>query len=93
LLFCARAAHILSAIDPATGKPLDDAHAKQEIAIFMAAGFETTSHAITWCLTMLVRLLLLAEYQFGAVQSVKIHCDCTLAQCRFTRQFSVLTAQ
>lgn len=23
----------------------------------MAAGFETTSHAITWCLTMLVRKL------------------------------------
>jgi cytochrome P450 len=48
------AAHILSAIDPATSKPIDDAHAKGEIATFMAAGFETTSHAITWCLTMLV---------------------------------------
>jgi cytochrome P450 len=67
LLFCARAAHILSAIDPATGKPLDNAHAKGEMAIFMAAGFETTSHAITWCLTMLVRLLLFVEYQCGAV--------------------------
>lgn len=49
------AAHILSAVDPATGKPLDDAQAKAEIAIFMAAGFESTSHAITWCLVMLVR--------------------------------------
>lgn len=48
-------AHILSAIDPATGKPLDDCQAKAEIATFMAAGFETTSHAITWTLTMLVR--------------------------------------
>jgi cytochrome P450 len=49
------AAHILSAVDPATGKPIDDGHAKGEIATFMAAGFETTSHAITWTLTMLVR--------------------------------------
>ena len=55
LLLCLCAAHILSAVDPATGKPLDDAHAKGEIAIFMAAGFETTSHAITWSLTLLVR--------------------------------------
>jgi cytochrome P450 len=48
------AAHLLSAIDPATGKPLDDHQLKAEISTFMAAGFETTSHAITWCLTMLV---------------------------------------
>jgi cytochrome P450 len=52
-LLCA--AHLLSAIDPATGKPLDDHQLKAEISTFMAAGFETTSHAITWCLTMLVR--------------------------------------
>ena len=48
------AAHILSAIDPATGRPLDDFQVKAEVATFMAAGFETTSHAITWCLTLLV---------------------------------------
>jgi cytochrome P450 len=48
------AAHLLSAIDPATGQPLNDHQVKAEIATFMAAGFETTSHAITWCLTMLV---------------------------------------
>jgi cytochrome P450 len=47
-------AHLLSAIDPATGKPLDDHRLKAEISTFMGAGFETTSHAITWCLTMLV---------------------------------------
>lgn len=47
------AAHILSAIDPDTGRPLTDAQAKAEVGVFMAAGFETTSHAITWCLTML----------------------------------------
>jgi len=51
-----RPAHILAAIDPATGQPLDDVQVKAEVATFMAAGFETTSHAITWCLTMLVRL-------------------------------------
>lgn len=51
------AAHILSAIDPTTGKPLDDTRAKGEIAVFMAAGFETTSHSITWTLSMLVGVL------------------------------------
>jgi len=50
-------AHILSAIDPTTGKPLDDTRAKGEISIFMAAGFETTSHSITWTLAMLVGML------------------------------------
>ena len=50
----AAAAHVMSAIDPATNKPLNDHQVKAEIATFMAAGFETTSHAITWCLTMLV---------------------------------------
>jgi hypothetical protein len=49
-------AHLLPAIDPATGKPLDNHQLKAEIHTFMAAGFETTSHAITWCLTMLVRM-------------------------------------
>jgi cytochrome P450 len=50
----ALAGHLLSAIDPATGKPLDDTQIKAEVSTFMAAGFETTSHAITWTLTMLV---------------------------------------
>jgi cytochrome P450 len=49
-----RTAHLLSAIDPATGKPLDDRQLRAEISTFMGAGFETTSHAITWNLTMLV---------------------------------------
>ena len=43
----------MAAINPATGKPLDDGQLRAEIGTFMAAGFETTSHAITWCLTML----------------------------------------
>jgi cytochrome P450 len=45
---------LLSAIDPATGQSLDDTQIKAEVSTFMAAGFETTSHAITWTLTMLV---------------------------------------
>jgi cytochrome P450 len=44
----------MAAINPATGKPLDDGQLRAEIGTFMAAGFETTSHAITWNLTMLV---------------------------------------
>jgi cytochrome P450 len=44
----------LSAIDPATGKGLNDRQLRAEISTFMGAGFETTSHAITWNLTMLV---------------------------------------
>eukprot|EP00878_Enallax_costatus_P035122 GHUV01039103.1.p1 GENE.GHUV01039103.1~~GHUV01039103.1.p1 ORF type:complete len:122 (+),score=16.88 GHUV01039103.1:851-1216(+) len=38
------AAHLLSVKDPATGKPLTPRQLRAEIAIFMAAGFETTSH-------------------------------------------------
>jgi hypothetical protein len=53
MLLCL-AAHILSTIYPATDKPLSNDQARAEFSIFMAAGFETTSHAITWCLTMLV---------------------------------------
>jgi hypothetical protein len=47
-------AHLLSAIDPATGKPLDNHQLKAEVSIFLLAGFETTSHAITWSLALLV---------------------------------------
>jgi cytochrome P450 len=54
---CHQPAHILSAIDPATGKPLDDKRVMSEIATFMGAGFETTSHAITWALALLVGCL------------------------------------
>lgn len=50
-------AHILSAIDPTTGKPLDDSQVKAEIGTFMMAGFETTSHAISWTLALLVSWL------------------------------------
>lgn len=41
------AAHLLSVKDPATGKPLTPNQLKAEIATFMAAGFETTSHVST----------------------------------------------
>jgi cytochrome P450 len=50
------AAHLLKVVDPATGQPLDQHKLKAEVATFMAAGFETTSHAITWCTAMLVRV-------------------------------------
>lgn len=50
--------HIQSAIDPATGKPINNVQARAEISIFLAAGFETTSTAITWCLALLVRRVL-----------------------------------
>jgi cytochrome P450 len=35
------------------GQPLNRSQLKTEVAAFMAAGFETTSHAITWTLAML----------------------------------------
>lgn len=38
------ATHLLSVTDPATGKPLTVNQLKGEVATFMAAGFETTSH-------------------------------------------------
>jgi cytochrome P450 len=39
--------------DPGTGCPLSVNQLKAEISVFMAAGFESTSHAITWTLTAL----------------------------------------
>lgn len=48
-------AHLLSAVDPSTGKPLDASQLKAEVSTFMLAGFETTSHGISWTLTLLVR--------------------------------------
>lgn len=47
------AGHLLTAINPDTGKPLDEFRLKSEIATFMGAGFETTSHAITYGLALL----------------------------------------
>ena len=47
------AGHLLQAIDPVTNKPLHPDQLKAEMAIVMAAGFETTSHAITWTLAAL----------------------------------------
>eukprot|EP00879_Flechtneria_rotunda_P005512 GHRR01005805.1.p1 GENE.GHRR01005805.1~~GHRR01005805.1.p1 ORF type:complete len:446 (+),score=181.55 GHRR01005805.1:1961-3298(+) len=47
------AAHLLAVKDPATGRQLAKDQLKAEIATFMAAGFETTSHAITWTLAAL----------------------------------------
>eukprot|EP00775_Hariotina_reticulata_P010115 gene10115-10272_t len=47
------AAHLLAVEDPATGNPLTLNQLKAEISVFMAAGFETTSHAITWTLAAL----------------------------------------
>lgn len=45
--------HLLKVIDPNTGTCLDDARLKAEIAIVFGAGFETTSHAISWTLASL----------------------------------------
>ncbi|GBF98675.1 cytochrome P450 [Raphidocelis subcapitata] len=42
--------HILNAKDPVRGQPLDTAQLKAEIGIVFGAGFETTSHAISWTL-------------------------------------------
>lgn len=53
---CFFAAHILSAVDPVSGQPLSDRRVMAEVAAFMGAGFETTSHTITWALTLLVSI-------------------------------------
>eukprot|EP00879_Flechtneria_rotunda_P019547 GHRR01020534.1.p1 GENE.GHRR01020534.1~~GHRR01020534.1.p1 ORF type:complete len:610 (+),score=222.87 GHRR01020534.1:694-2523(+) len=45
--------HLLKVVDPATGKRLVRDQLKAEIAIMMGAGFETTSHAISWTLAAL----------------------------------------
>ncbi|WIA30909.1 hypothetical protein OEZ86_000961 [Tetradesmus obliquus] len=45
--------HLLKVRDPATGQPLSFAQAKAEMAIMMGAGFETTSHALSWTLAAL----------------------------------------
>ncbi|KAF6250905.1 cytochrome P450 [Scenedesmus sp. NREL 46B-D3] len=45
------AAHLLKAC--VDGRPLSRNQLKTEVAAFMAAGFETTSHAITWTLAAL----------------------------------------
>ncbi|WIA20759.1 hypothetical protein OEZ85_005126 [Tetradesmus obliquus] len=45
------AAHLLQA--RVNGQPLNRNQLKTEVAAFMAAGFETTSHAITWSLALL----------------------------------------
>jgi cytochrome P450 len=64
LLKSVAAAHLLSAIDPATGQPLNDHQVKAEIGTFMAAGFETTSHAIGWTLTLLVSCSILCNHSW-----------------------------
>ncbi|KIY97592.1 Cytochrome P450 4F3 [Monoraphidium neglectum] len=45
--------HLLRVIDPSSGKPLTLDKLKGELSIFYIAGFETTSHAITWTLGLL----------------------------------------
>jgi cytochrome P450 len=40
-------------IDPKTNRPLSLQKVKEELSIFYIAGFETTSHAITWSLGLL----------------------------------------
>jgi cytochrome P450 len=45
--------HLLKVRHPATGQPLDMAQLKSELGIVLGAGFETTSHAITWTLAAL----------------------------------------
>lgn len=47
------AGHLLKVIDPTTGRPLSLAKLKAEMSIMYVAGFETTSHAITWSLGLL----------------------------------------
>ncbi|KAI8476126.1 MAG: cytochrome P450 [Monoraphidium minutum] len=47
------AGHLLRAVNPDTGRPLTLAELKGELSIFYIAGFETTSHAITWTLGLL----------------------------------------
>ncbi|KAI8464971.1 MAG: cytochrome P450 [Monoraphidium minutum] len=42
--------HLLNVVDPATGLKLSDTQLKAELAIVFGAGFETTSHAISWAL-------------------------------------------
>ncbi|KAF6256430.1 cytochrome P450 [Scenedesmus sp. NREL 46B-D3] len=45
--------HLLKVRDPATGQPLSFAQAKAEMGIMMGAGFETTSHALSWTMAAL----------------------------------------
>lgn len=47
------AGHLLKVIDPTTGRPLSLSKLKGELSIFYIAGFETTSHAISWSLGLL----------------------------------------
>ncbi|GBF98134.1 cytochrome P450 [Raphidocelis subcapitata] len=47
------AGHLLKVVDPTTGGPLSLQKLKGELSIFYIAGFETTSHAITWTLGLL----------------------------------------
>ena len=49
----AHAAHLLRVVDPSTGKRLDRARLKAEVSTVFGAGFETTSHALTWALRAL----------------------------------------
>jgi cytochrome P450 len=43
-------AHLLKIIDPATGKPLTIDQLKAEVTVIWLAGFETTAHALTFCI-------------------------------------------
>jgi hypothetical protein len=45
--------HLFRVKDPATQQPLTMPHMKAELGIVLGAGFETTSHAITWTLAAL----------------------------------------
>jgi cytochrome P450 len=47
------AGHLFKVRDPATGQPLTFDQMKAEMAIIMAAGFETTSNALVWTLAAL----------------------------------------
>jgi cytochrome P450 len=45
---CCLTGHLLKVKDPTTGNPLTPAQLKANLGIILAAGFETTSHAIAW---------------------------------------------
>lgn len=79
-------AHLLKARIQPGNVPLSRDQLKSEVATFMAAGFETTSHAITWVLAALaahqdiqqqmveeLAALGLAPAQGGATKSLFVH--------------------
>jgi hypothetical protein len=83
---CLFAAHLLNV--RVNGQPLSRNQLKTEVAAFMAAGFETTSHAITWTLAALavhpdIQQQLVDELSSlglaaAAGEPVRVTCACSL---------------